>query len=216
MKKILFFLLEFSRLFGTLTSVFNNNKIIFSYSLLKRKFMTGFYASRFKYFGSNSLIGLNSTFVNINYVVIGNNSSLGNNITLSCYLDPNFKLIDQNENPSLTIGNRVNIGSDSHITCSNKIVIGNGVLTGKKILITDNAHGAYNKQTLDISPILREISSNGPVIIDDNVWIGEKASIMANVYIGKGAIVAANAVVTKDVPAYSIVAGVPAKIIKQL
>lgn len=56
--------------------------------------------------------------------------------------------------------------------------------------------------------------SKGPVIIEDNVWIGDKATILANVTIGKGAVVAANSVVTKDVPAYSVVAGIPAKVIK--
>ncbi|MBR0310679.1 MAG: hypothetical protein IJQ97_07320 [Paludibacteraceae bacterium] len=54
------------------------------------------------------------------------------------------------------------------------------------------------------------------VVIDDNVWIGEKSSILPGVHIGRGAIVAANSVVTHDVPAYSVVAGVPAKVIKQL
>jgi len=53
-------------------------------------------------------------------------------------------------------------------------------------------------------------------LLDDNVWIGEGAMIMPNVHIGKGAIVACNAVVTTDVPAYSVVAGVPARVVKQL
>ena len=53
------------------------------------------------------------------------------------------------------------------------------------------------------------------MVIEDNVWIGEKASIMPGVHIGKGAIIAANSVVTHDVPAYAVVAGIPAKVIKQ-
>ena len=52
--------------------------------------------------------------------------------------------------------------------------------------------------------------------IKQNVWIGEKASIMPGVTIGKGAIVGANAVVTKDVPDFAVVGGNPAKIIKLL
>ena len=54
----------------------------------------------------------------------------------------------------------------------------------------------------------------GGVVIEDNVWIGDKASILSGVTIGKGAIVACNAVVTKDVPPRSLVAGSPAKVIK--
>ena len=98
----------------------------------------------------------------------------------------------------------------------NKIIIGNNVLTGKKVLITDNAHGASDRFTIDTPPMSRPLYSKGPVIIEDNVWIGEKASIMPGVHIHKGCIIAANAVVTKDIPPHCIVAGVPAKIVKQL
>ena len=58
--------------------------------------------------------------------------------------------------------------------------------------------------------------SKGPVIIGDNVWVGEKATIVANIKIGQGCVIAANSVVTKDVPPYCVVAGCPAKIVKYL
>ena len=58
------------------------------------------------------------------------------------------------------------------------------MLTGKKVLITDNSHGDTNLNILSKHPpIKREITSKGPVIIEDNVWIGEKASIMPNMCI---------------------------------
>lgn len=59
-----------------------------------------------------------------------------------------------------------------------------------------------------------EAISKGDIIVDDDVWIGYGATIMSGIHIGQGAIVAAGAVVTKDVPPYSIVGGVPAKVIK--
>lgn len=59
-----------------------------------------------------------------------------------------------------------------------------------------------------------EAISKGDIIVDDDVWIGYGATIMSGVHIGQGAVVAAGAVVTKDVPAYAIVGGVPAKVIK--
>ena len=62
---------------------------------------------------------------------------------------------------------------------------------------------------------MRSVMSKGPVIIGNDVWIGDKATILPGVTIGDGAVIAANAVVTKDVPAYSVVAGNPAKIVKQ-
>ena len=60
----------------------------------------------------------------------------------------------------------------------------------------------------------RKVVSKGAVVIDDNVWIGDKVSIMPGVHIGEGSIIAANAVVTKNIPPYSIAAGVPAKVIR--
>ena len=114
----------------------------------------------------------------------------------------------------MEIGNNVSIGEYSHITCTNKVTIGNGVLTGRFVLITDNSHGNNTKEVADIAPLAREIHSNGPVYIGENVWIGDKVTILPNVTIGKGCIIAANAVVTKDIPEYSVAAGVPAKVIK--
>lgn len=117
--------------------------------------------------------------------------------------------------PSLEIGSHCNFGGFNHITCTNKIVIGNNVLTGRWVTISDNNHGDTSQETLQKHPLERPIVSKGPVIIEDDVWIGDKATILAGVHIGKGAVIAANAVVTKDVPAYSVVAGNPARIIKQ-
>lgn len=187
-------------------------KLSYLFFIFKREFVTSLYKSSFRSFGKGSLLGLSCTFIKPHYISIGDSSSICNRTVLSC-----TNAVDEiGHLPQLIIGNNVSIGEDSHITAVNKIVIGNNVLTGKRVLITDNAHGASSRDVLDISPIARSITSNGEVIIEDNVWIGEKASIMPNVHIGQGAIIAANSVVTKDVPAYSIVAGVPAKIVKQL
>lgn len=65
-------------------------------------------------------------------------------------------------------------------------------------------------------PSLRKVESKGEVIIGDNVWIGDKCTILQNVHIGDGVIVAANSVVTKDVPPYSVVGGNPAKVLKKI
>ena len=96
------------------------------------------------------------------------------------------------------------------------IQIGDNLLTGNDVLISDNNHGQTVKDDLMIRPQDRPIHSKGEIIIGNNVWIGEKAVVLGNVKIGDGAIIAANSVVTHDVPAYSIAAGVPAKIIKQI
>ena len=101
-----------------------------------------------------------------------------------------------------------------YITAINNITIGNNILTGKWVTITDNSHGEVTLEQMHQDPLKRPVVSKGPVHIGDNVWIGDKATILPHVSIGDGAIIAANAVVTKDVPPYSVAAGNPAKIIK--
>ena len=118
------------------------------------------------------------------------------------------------EKPSLEIGKHCNFGGFNHITCTNKIVIGNNVLTGRWVTISDNNHGNTSQEMLQMHPSERPVVSKGPVFIEDDVWIGDKATILTGVRVGRGAVVAANAVITKDVPAYCVVAGNPAKIIK--
>jgi acetyltransferase-like isoleucine patch superfamily enzyme len=117
--------------------------------------------------------------------------------------------------PELTIGEGCRFGAYNHITCTNRIQIGNGVLTGKWVTITDNSHGATDLNSLEITPSRRPIVSKGSVIISDNVWIGDKATILGGVSIGRNTVVGANSVVTHDVPDFCVVAGNPAKIIKQ-
>ena len=96
----------------------------------------------------------------------------------------------------------------------NRIELGKNVLTGKYVLITDNSHGEADPSILETAPDKRPMVSKGPVIIEDNVWIGEKASILPGVRIGRGAIIGTGAVVTRDVPAGHLALGVPAQITK--
>lgn len=117
---------------------------------------------------------------------------------------------------TITIGDFCSFGAYNHITASNAIKIGNHILTGKWVTITDNSHGMSTKEDMTKHPLSRQLHSKGPVVIGNNVWIGEKVTILPNVTIGDGAIIAANSVITKDVPAYSVVGGNPAKIIKQV
>lgn len=118
--------------------------------------------------------------------------------------------------PSITIGPGCNFGAFNHITAINSITIGDNCLTGKFVTITDNSHGETDRESLNAPPNKRKVVSKGPVTIGNNVWIGDKATILPNVTIGDGAVIAANAVVAKDVPPYCVAAGLPAKIIKDL
>ena len=114
----------------------------------------------------------------------------------------------------LTIGAHVNLSDYVHIGCASAVTIGDGVLIGSKVLITDHSHGiigASGPEELSQRPNVRQIYSKGPVVIHDNVWIGDGVCILADVSIGAGAIVGANSVVTKDIPPGTIWAGAPAR-----
>lgn len=120
-----------------------------------------------------------------------------------------------NFHPEIHIGKNCNFGAWNNVTATNRIEIGDNLLTGKWVTITDNSHGETDLATLQHPPLMRLVTSKGSIVIGNNVWIGDKATILPNVTIGDGAVIAANSVVTKDVPAYSVVAGIPAKVIKR-
>ncbi|MBQ8098643.1 MAG: glycosyltransferase [Bacteroidaceae bacterium] len=112
--------------------------------------------------------------------------------------------------PRLTIGDDVNINFRVHIGCINSITIGNRVLMGSNVLITDHSHGRTNRLQLDLPPNERPLVSKGPITIEDDVWICENVCILPGVHIGRGAVIGAGAVVTRDVPAYAVAMGNPA------
>lgn len=162
--------------------------------------------------GNDCRIGRFRLLRGAKYMSLQNHVSIGCNVVLEAW----DKFQNQQFNPFLSIGYGSSVGDDSHISCINRIIIGNHVRMGRKIFITDNAHGASEKKILDTAPNLRPLYSKGPVIIHDNVWIGEMVCILPGVTIGKGSIIGANAVVTKNVPPYSVVGGNPARVLRQL
>lgn len=142
-------------------------------------------------------------------IKIGDNSSFHKGVVLTAWKEYECYLYT----PQIVIGNYCNIGEYNHITAINRIIIGNGVLTGRWVTITDNSHGKTDYKSLQNRPANRKLYSKGAVIIGDNVWIGDKVTILPNVKIGEGAVIAANTVVTKDIPPYSVAVGNPVRII---
>ena len=199
---------------GTTLSYLYNFRLYSALCSIRKYVYTGLFKRHFKSFGKGSEIKPSFLMlIGPQYISVGQNCYIGSRVQLTAW-DSSY--IGGRLKPEIIIGDGSAIGDESHVTAINKIVIGKGVLTGKKVLITDNTHGEIIREQMDIAPLKREVVSKGGVIIEDNVWIGEKATIVANVRIGRGAIVAANSVVTKDVPPYSVVAGCPAKVVKQL
>lgn len=109
----------------------------------------------------------------------------------------------------------ISIGRDTHIT--NKVnldgrgglTIGNDVLVGFESIIITSTHNYANPNVL----IRKQGFYTKPVVIGNDVWLGARVVVLPGVTIGDGAVVGSGAVVTKDVTSFSIVAGVPAKII---
>jgi len=109
---------------------------------------------------------------------------------------------------NIAIGKNVFINACCKFQDQGGITIGNGVLIGHNVTLATLNH--------DERPEYRQNIYPKPIKIGDNVWIGSNATILQGVTIGDGAIIGANAVVTKDVPKNTIVAGVPAKIIRKV
>lgn len=164
----------------------------------------------FKKRGKSFNVGKDYKFVNPQYIEFGENFYAESRLkidAIDCYRNDNFT-------PEILIGENVTFINDIHIGCINKIVIGDGCLFASKVYISDHSHGEITKESLQIMPNDRPLISKGAVIIGKNVWIGEGAAILPNVTIGDNCIIGTNAVVTKSIPPNSIVAGVPAKVIK--
>lgn len=118
--------------------------------------------------------------------------------------------------PSLIIGDNVSMENDCHIAAANHVEIHDGVLMASRVYISDHAHGATTIADLALQPNNRPLVSKGPVVIEAEVWLGEGVAVMPGVRIGRSSIIGANAVVTRDIPPYSVAAGVPARVIKTL
>lgn len=126
-------------------------------------------------------------------------------------VDPSFMCFppfytDFGEN--ITIGKNVFFNTGCSFQDRGGITIGDGTLIGMNVTIATLNHG--------LSLESRSTTYPSPVTIGENVWIGSSATILPGVHIGNNAVVAAGAVVTKDVPEDSVVAGVPAKVVKRV
>ena len=126
-------------------------------------------------------------------------------------VDPSFTMFppfytDCGKN--LHIGKNVFINCCCHFQDQGGITIGDGSLIGHQVVLATLNHA--------LEPDQRATTVPGPIVIGKNVWIGAHATILQNVTIGDNAVIAAGAVVTRDVPANTVVAGVPAKAVKTL
>lgn len=136
---------------------------------------------------------------------------IGDNVVIddSCMITPI-------EDGVIDIKSNCHIGRFCHITALKHITLGENCLLGQHVTITDNSHGDITFEAMSTPPLQRPITSRGGITIGKNVWIGENAVILQDITIGDGCIIGAGSIVTKDIPAYSVAVGNPARVIKQL
>ena len=146
------------------------------------------------------------------WITFGPNFSCGRGVRLDALNNPSTS------GPIIRIGSNVELNDYVHIGGVESVSIGDRVLIASKVFITDHDHGSYGKGGIHtdprIAPTDRELIIS-PVVIEDDVWLGESVSVLPGVRIGKGAIVGALSTVTRDIPPYSIAVGSPARIIKR-
>ncbi len=178
------------------------------------KIIWHFEKQKFKSVGVHCKVGPFFKISGNQYISIGDDFFAGERFSIDVWDEIAKK--NRTTLPQLIIKDHVVITDGCYISCAKKITIESGVLFGPNVFVTDNMHGQNKRSELKIPPYKRSIYSKGEVSIGKNVWVGRNACIMPGVTIGEAAIIGANAVVTHDVPPFSIVGGVPAQIIKRM
>jgi len=153
---------------------------------------------------NNFRIGKNFVIHSIKRISVGERVHIGSDALINCGIPSKEK--------SLLIGNNIYIGRSVQINAYRSVRIDDNVVMGDRVYISDASH---NYDDRDVAIIDQGTGFYGSVLIKTGSWIGIGVCILPGITIGKHAIVGANSVVTKDVPDYSIVGGVPAKIISQ-
>ena len=176
------------------------HKLHFALSYLMGKYY-------FDNFGKRSVLCSPKRIINGKYVRVGKDVFINYGLRLEC-LDT---FDSRHFTPEVLIGNNVNIEQNVQITCADSIYIGDECSILGNVLITDITHPYFDINT---APKYQMIKAS-PVIIEKQTMIGMGAKILPGVKIGVHCVIGANSVVTKDIPDYSIVAGVPAEIIKK-
>ena len=163
------------------------------------------YSLQFQHFGSKSCIVSPLHLNGKENISIGNSVYVGYKTWLAA-----LPLTGEKE-CSLILDDGVTIGHFNHIYATKRIVLERDVLTADRVYISDNLHGYSDINT----PIRKQpIIQHGEVIIGEGSWLGENVCVLG-AKIGKHCVIGANSVVTKDIPDYCVVVGIPARIIRR-
>ncbi|MGV9775314.1 acyltransferase [Streptosporangium sp. NPDC003464] len=142
------------------------------------------------------------------WIEIGDHTLVGERVSISAGMGPG---VDLGPDSIVRIGGSCSIGRGSHIVGHQSIDIGDHVFTGPYVYITDQNHVYDDPET----PIGRQWPRNNPVAIGSGSWLGTGAIILPGTRIGRQCVVAAGAVVRGEFPDHSVIAGVPAKVVRR-
>jgi lipopolysaccharide O-acetyltransferase len=154
-------------------------------------------------------IGPRAHLRGLSSVSMGEGFTAGDGLWLEAIMRHN----EQNFTPRIVIGKHVRVSHSVHIAATNLVEIGDHVLMGSKVMITDHNHGQYSREhsSPDTAPALRLLDHDRRVFIGRNVWLGDGVVVTPGATIGDGCVIGANSVVVGRIPPFTIAAGAPAR-----
>lgn len=177
------------------------------YKAINRWYIERFIAPQFDSLGSTPEIAHPRSLV-----IFGRNIHLGKYAQIICATDNCVRLTSwpsKQGDAEIRIGDYCLIAPGVRISAAKSILIGDNCMLAANVIISDSDwHGIYNR--------IRPFRCTKPVIIEHNVWLGERVIITKGVTVGENSVIGAGAVVTKDIPPNSVAAGNPARVIKSI
>jgi acetyltransferase-like isoleucine patch superfamily enzyme len=161
----------------------------------------------------NFRAGRSPRLLGLAHIRIGRNFSAGDNL----WLEAVTTYANQPHTPDLLLGNDINLSANVHIACLHRIHIGDGLLSGSNVLISDHTHGIYtgpSQSPPNTIPAQRPLHSAGDITLGRNVWLGDGVCVLAGAHIGDGAIIGANSIVRGIIPPATIAVGAPARVVR--
>ncbi|MBO9688662.1 MAG: acyltransferase [Mitsuaria chitosanitabida] len=160
------------------------------------------------------VLGAGGMIVADRRIRVGRDFRAGRGLWLAAVTHDGFRPLD----PQMTLGERLSCSDNVHIACAFSLTIGNDVLIGSKVHITDHNHGAYKggaSQSSPDEPPTARVLSGEPVRIGDRVFLADGVVVLPGSDIGHGVVVGANSVVRGHLPPETLCVGTPARPIKR-
>jgi lipopolysaccharide O-acetyltransferase len=157
-------------------------------------------------------IGPRSYLRGLSSIEMGEDFAAGDGL----WLEAITRFNDQVFIPRIVIGKHVRVSHFVHIAAAHLVEIGDNVLVGSKVLISDHNHGQYSREHTPphVAPTLRPLDHERRVVIGRNVWLADGVVVTAGATIGEGSVIGANSVVIGNIPPFVIASGMPATVRK--